>query len=151
MTRPETLKKPSLKYLSSIPVVITLLFLSRTSLFAACGADEITLPGNNCLPYPFQAGTSGTDRVLRNFRDIKLGDVVSSLLPSLLIFSGLTMFVYLIYGGFQLMTSGGDPKAIQSGQGKIVNALIGFGIIFASYWIIQILQVIFHISIISPI
>jgi hypothetical protein len=32
----------------------------------------------------------------------------------------------------------GDPKGLQEARGKLLNALIGFFIIFAAYWIVQI-------------
>lgn len=74
---------------------------------------------------------------------LDLGFIISSLLPYLFVFAGLALLVYLILGGFQLLTSGGDPKAVDSAKGKITAAVIGFLIIFTSYWLVQILQVIF--------
>ncbi|MCJ7805260.1 hypothetical protein MUP46_01310 [Patescibacteria group bacterium] len=67
-----------------------------------------------------------------------IGEIISSLLPYLFTGAGLLLLLYLIFGGLQLMTSRGDPKAVQSAQGKITGALIGFLIVFASYWIVQI-------------
>jgi hypothetical protein len=72
-----------------------------------------------------------------------IGTIISALLPYLFVLAGLMLFVYLILGGFQLMTSGGDPKRAESAKGKITGAVIGFIIIFVSYWLVQILQVIF--------
>lgn len=72
-----------------------------------------------------------------------IGDVISDLLPYLFVFAGLILLLYLIWGGFALMTSGGDPKAMDQAKGKITNAVIGFLIIFVSFWLIQILQTIF--------
>lgn len=75
--------------------------------------------------------------------DLKVGVIISELLPYLFVLAGLALLVYLIYGGFQLMTSGGDPKAMESAKGKITNAIVGFIIIFVAYWLMQILQIIF--------
>jgi hypothetical protein len=36
------------------------------------------------------------------------------------------------------MTSQGDPKAAQSAQGKITNAIIGFVIIILAFFIVQL-------------
>lgn len=75
--------------------------------------------------------------------DLNLGAIISRLLPYIFILAGLMLFIYLIMGGFQLMTSGGDPKRAESAKGKITGAVIGFIIVFVSYWLVQILQVIF--------
>jgi hypothetical protein len=50
-------------------------------------------------------------------------------------------------GGFELLTSGGDPEKAKKAQERITSALIGFLIIFLAYWLTQILEVIFGISI----
>ena len=68
-----------------------------------------------------------------------LGSIVTSLIKYLFPFAGLLLLLYLIVGGFQIMLSRGDPKAMQSAQGKITNALIGFVVVFAAYWIVQLL------------
>lgn len=75
--------------------------------------------------------------------NLSIGDIISALLPYLFVLAGLGLLVYLILGGFQLMASGGDPKAVDSAKGKITGAVIGFLIIFIAYWLVQILQVIF--------
>lgn len=57
--------------------------------------------------------------------------------------AGIVMFLYLIFGGYEVMMSAGNPKALASGKGKITNAIIGFIIIFAAYWIVQGLSIAF--------
>ena len=74
---------------------------------------------------------------------LDIGALVSALLPFVFVLAGLALFIYLIMGGFQLMTSAGDPKGMESGQKKVMYAIIGFLIIFASFWLVQILQVVF--------
>jgi hypothetical protein len=53
-------------------------------------------------------------------------------------FAGMALLVYFIYGGLQLLTSGGDPKKIQSGKSIITNALLGFVIIIIAFLIVQV-------------
>ena len=68
-----------------------------------------------------------------------IGNIVTNLLDYLFPLAGILLLLYLIYGGFSLMVSGGDPKAVQGAKSKITNALIGFVIIFAAYWIVQLI------------
>jgi hypothetical protein len=83
--------------------------------------------------------------MLRN-SNLSVGTIVSNFLPYLFTIAGLMLLTYLIMGGFGLMTSGGDAKKVQSAQGKITSALIGFIIIFVAYWLTQILQSVFGLS-----
>ena len=79
------------------------------------------------------------------------GSIISALLPYLFTGAGLLLLLYLIYGGISLMLSGGDPKAIQSARDKITGALVGFMIVFISYWLVQIVGKILGIEAISNI
>lgn len=76
-----------------------------------------------------------------------LGSIINALIPYIFGMAGLALLVILIWGGFELMTSAGDPKKMQSAQGKLTNAVVGFIIIFVAYWLVQILEVIFGIKI----
>ncbi len=78
-----------------------------------------------------------------------LGNIISAILPYVYVIAGLLMFINLVIGGLNLITSGGNAEGVKTGVNKIVSALIGFLIIFASYFIIQIVEVLFHISILG--
>lgn len=86
-----------------------------------------------------------------DFAGGNFGEIISALLPYLFAGAGLLLLLYLIFGGIQFMTSGGDPKAMESAKGKITGALVGFIIIFASYWIVQIVGIILGIEAIQTI
>jgi len=76
-----------------------------------------------------------------------IGSLLSQLLPYVLILAGLTLFILLIIGGFGLLTSGGSPEKMKASQGKITSAVIGFVIIFISYWLVKILEIVLGIQI----
>lgn len=76
-----------------------------------------------------------------------LGVLASEVLKYALVIGGLSMFVFIILGGFNLLTSSGNPEGIKKGTSQVVFAIIGFLIIFAAYWIIQIVEVIFGLTI----
>lgn len=81
------------------------------------------------------------------FADKNLGEMISQLLPYILGFAGLALFVMLVLGGITLMTAAGDPAKSKDGYGKITASLIGFLIIFISYFVTQIIEVILGIKI----
>jgi len=82
-----------------------------------------------------------------NFANKTLGDIISKLLTYIFPLAGIILFAFLILGGFELLTSGGNPEKAKKAQGRITSALVGFLIIFLAYWITQILEVIFGIQI----
>ena len=54
--------------------------------------------------------------------------------------SGLAAFVILIVGGFQYLTSAGDPKQAQKAQSIITGAIIGIVTIITIWFIFSMLQ-----------
>lgn len=76
-----------------------------------------------------------------------VGEFISKILPNVYIIAGLILFFLIFLGGFGLLTAGGDPEKIAQGGKTITAAIAGFAIIFASYWIIQIIEVLTGVSI----
>lgn len=85
--------------------------------------------------YQFQGGAKATD----SFGSV--GDLISKWLPNVYIVAGIILFFYIILGGVAIISSAGNQEKIQEGQKKLTSAVVGFVILFASYWIIQIIQV----------
>lgn len=76
-----------------------------------------------------------------------IGSIVSDVFKSYFLPAvGIVLFVYLLLGGYEIMTSAGNPKGLASGKGKITNALVGFVIIFIAYWLVQIISVAFGLQ-----
>lgn len=82
---------------------------------------------------------------------VTVGTIVTSILKYIFPAAGILLMIYLIFGGIQYMTSTGDPKKIEGAKGTITNAFVGFFIIFVSYWIVQLIGIIFDIDIIKQI
>ncbi len=99
----------------------------------------IQLPGGMTITGPLPAG-----------KFPNLASVVTQAIPIVFSLAGVILLVFLIWGGLDYMLSMGDPKKAETGKNKITNALIGFIIIFVSYWIVQLIDYIFKIGIYSP-
>ena len=69
-----------------------------------------------------------------------LGDFInkSGVLTYVFGAAGILLLIYLVLGGLQMMTSKGDPKAMQGAQSKITNALLGFVIVIIAFVIVQL-------------
>lgn len=78
-----------------------------------------------------------------------LGIIVSDILPYAYVFAGLLLFGYLLYGGFHLATSFGSPKAILEAWLIIFRAFVGFILVFASFWLVRIVEALFGLTILG--
>jgi len=73
--------------------------------------------------------------------NIKIGDLgqlISALVGTLLIIAALLAFFFLILGGIQWITSGGDKAGMEAARNKITHAIVGL-IIVGAAWAIMIL------------
>ena len=93
----------------------------------------VTLPGYQGSGFKFENKT--------------VGDIFSELLPYVYVIAGLALLVMLILGGITLMTSAGDQAKTKTGFGMISGALIGFLLVFVSYFVVQIVQVVLGVKI----
>lgn len=77
---------------------------------------------------------------------------ISILLKNIYVLSGVMLLVLLIFGGISIIMGGGKGDPRKAGQGKKVAtaAVIGFLVIFASYWIIQIIEKVTGVGILNP-
>ena len=75
--------------------------------------------------------------------DAKIGTIVQDALPYVFAFAGFGVLLMIVAAGFIMLTSAGDAKKLEAGKGRLTNALIGFFIIFAAYWLVELLQFIF--------
>ncbi len=48
--------------------------------------------------------------------------------------------IMIIYGGFQILTAGGDPKKFETGKQVILYAVVGYGIILVAEGVVLIIQ-----------
>ncbi|HSV94909.1 MAG TPA: hypothetical protein VLH94_03000 [Spirochaetia bacterium] len=76
----------------------------------------------------------GTEVTKGNFFGFTcIGNFVSNAISVAFIIAGIAAFVYLVIGGINWLTSGGDKVKIDTAQKMITNALIGLAIVAASY------------------
>ena len=76
-----------------------------------------------------------------------LGDLVSAGVTTVIVIAGLLTFLYLVWGGIEWLTSGGDKDKYEAARNRITAALIGLAIISASWAIMQLISHFFGISI----
>ncbi len=90
----------------------------------------LTLPGGQTVTAPGNAPSGGLATTGKSI-------VMTGINILLLVAIVLALF-YLIYGGFQWMTSGGDQEKITGSRQTIIYAVIGLGVTALSFLIIQV-------------
>lgn len=75
---------------------------------------------------------------------------INLFVPLIFVFAGIILFFLLIGGGFSIIASGGNAKNVESGKNQVTGAILGFLVIFAAYWIIQIIETITGVKIFNP-
>lgn len=75
------------------------------------------------------------------------GGIVTRLLQFAFPIAGLLLFLMLVWGGFEILTGAATKKSVDAGKQRITAALLGFLLLFCTYWIGQLLEVVFGIVI----
>jgi len=96
--------------------------------------------------FTFQEGAAAKD--VAEFNEV--GKLVSAWLPNVYVIAGIILFFLALFGGFGVITGAGNQDKLKQGQKVLTSALVGFGILFGSYWIIQIIQVLTGVPILNP-
>lgn len=70
-----------------------------------------------------------------------IGNLVSVFLSAAFIIAGLILLFYFILGGIGMISSAGDsdPQKAEQAKKTITSAIIGFVVVFTSYWIVSLL------------
>ena len=77
------------------------------------------------------------------------GSLVNNILPNIYIAGGIIIFFMILFGGFTIIANAGNKDKIADGSKTITSAIIGLLVLFGSYWIIQIIQVVTGVNILS--
>lgn len=75
------------------------------------------------------------------------GGIITRVLRFAFPIAGLILFVMLVWAGFEILSMASNGKSIQQGSQRATAAIIGFILLFASYFIMQIIEIVFSITI----
>ncbi|MCX6705128.1 MAG: hypothetical protein NT162_02210 [Candidatus Woesebacteria bacterium] len=77
-----------------------------------------------------------------------VGGIISLFLNTAFVLSGLILLFFFIMGGIGMISSAGqsDPQKAEQAKKTITSAIIGFVIVFTSYWIVKLISSLLGIS-----
>ncbi len=125
----KVLNKTAKSLLTAVPAFLTLsgaVFAAATGQLSKPVPTEVT---------PFQ----------------NIGVLLGQVFSFVLVIASILLFLYLILGGVQWLTSGGDKAATQAARDRITAALTGLLIILAVWGVFRVLEAAFGISVLSGI
>jgi hypothetical protein len=71
--------------------------------------------------------------------------LVSFFVKSVLVVAGIVLLFMFLLGGFGMIAGAGkgDPKQLEQARQTMTSAILGFVIVFLSYWIVKLILGIF--------
>jgi TRAP-type C4-dicarboxylate transport system permease small subunit len=76
---------------------------------------------------------------------------IAILWRSVVTLGGVAFIIFLIWGGIEWLTAGGDKGRLETAHKMITNALIGLAVLVGSYAIALFIQNAFKINILAPV
>lgn len=95
-----------------------------------------------------------TNPALRNFTSpddagAGLAFYIAQLWKTIVVIGGILFLLYLIWGGIDWLTAGGDKSKVEGAQKKISNALTGLAILVASFAIVTFVGEVLKIDLLN--
>lgn len=132
--------------------LFVLLFVSTTYLVASskevsaltptidpggCNPTQNSINLGNCLRL------SDDTKVSEKYTSV--GFLVNLIVRNVFVAAGIILFFLLLFAAFRFITGG--KKGAEEARTMLVAGVVGFAVMFAAYWIIQIVQVLTGTSI----
>lgn len=78
-----------------------------------------------------------------------VGKLVSIIVSNAIVIAGIILLLFMVFGGISMIAGAGNqnPEQVAKGRQVVTSALIGFIIVFAAYWIVQLIEVLTGVKI----
>ncbi|MBI2036927.1 MAG: hypothetical protein HYT14_01030 [Candidatus Liptonbacteria bacterium] len=87
-----------------------------------------------------QSGQAGGATIPNPLAADSITGVLDSIMTYFIMIGAPIVAIMVIYGGFQILTAGGEPEKFTTGRKTILYAVIGYGIIIISKGVTLILK-----------
>lgn len=121
----------------------TLFLIGATFIPQALALDPVTQQTLNELN-PLKVGNSEANGDFNT-----LGGVINRVLLFIFPLAVLILFLMLFWAGFEMFSGAADKGSVEKGKNRATMAIVGFILLFISYWLIQIIETVFGVVLIS--
>jgi len=77
---------------------------------------------------------------------INIGNIISVVVGTLTIISGIWFFIHILIGGFRWVGSQGDKTRLEEAQNRITNAFVGLLIVVAGWSLFALVSLVFGVD-----
>lgn len=78
-----------------------------------------------------------------------LGTFISRVFSAIIIVGGIATFVYMVLGGVQWITAGGEKDKVKDAREKITQAVIGLAVLASAWAVYSLVDYFFGIGIVD--
>jgi hypothetical protein len=145
-------KKKLLSIFTSLPFLITVIIPNhvfaldsapqKKELYNFKGLTKNTMDAVN--PLKLANGGDGS-QYAEKFSNP--GGILSQVLFFAFPLAGIILFVMIIWGGFEMLGEAATKKTMDAGRQRVKYALLGFILLFISYWLVAVIETVFSIAI----
>ena len=75
-----------------------------------------------------------------------IADIINNVVPFVIALAGIILFLVLMWGGFDYVTSQGAPEKLKTANAKITAGIIGFVLLALAFLITRVLAYVFGIG-----
>lgn len=95
---------------------------------------------NKALPPVLGSGDGGT----------ALATLMSNLWRAVIVAGGLALLLYLVWGGVEWVTAGGDKTKVENARAKITQGIMGMAVLSATVAIAIFLSEVLQLDLLNP-
>lgn len=121
--------------------------MNAKKTLAASVASAVGVLSSASVAFAQQLPTITVESSRANVQITDVGQLLTSFIGAAILVSALLVFGYLVLGGVQWITSGGDKGKTEAARNKITAALVGLAIVASAYAIMQIIAYFFGVNI----
>ena len=104
------------------------------------------------IPLDIKTGLTGNTSFTSSFKnilDFTAPALISAAVKGAFVVAGVASFFFLLLGTIQWIFSGGEKEGVEKARKKITAAIVGLAFILSTYAIVQLVQLIFGVSILG--
>ena len=96
----------------------------------------------------FSLGSKNANQVAE-YKSGGIFSILSVILRNIYVVAGIILLIMIFASGLGMILNAGNPEKLKKSNSTLSSAVIGFIILFSSYWLIQILEIILKMTIID--
>lgn len=151
------------KVFATLTLVLVMAFMFPSYTFAQCaitGCDPIRCVAacQPCPNYAASCGGGGGVNIGATYGSrfgvyLGIGDLVSLIVSNAMVVAGVIVVFLFVAGGIMVISGAGEgnPQSTAKGKAAVTSAMVGFLIVFTSYWIVRIIEQVTGLQILNPV